>query len=97
MMHGGMCKCPHHVVNKVLMLLAWIAGILFFWSSWGARTSWGLDVLYWAWSVVGLVLMAKASKFCGCCGWGKMGMMKDGMMCKDENCGHKHDEQGRHM
>ncbi len=84
-MHG-MCKCPHHIVNKVLMLLAWIAGILFFWSSWDRRTFWGFDALYWAWSVVVLVLMAKASKFCGCCGMGMMGGKIEGeRVCSHEN------------
>lgn len=91
MMHGGMCKCPHHIVNKVLMVLAWVAGVLFFWSSWGTRTFWGFDALYWAWSTVVLVLMAKASMFCGYCGMDmgmKMGMggkmEDDKMMCNHE-------------
>ncbi len=103
MMHGGMCKCPHHIVNKVLMLLAWIAGVLFFWSSWGARTFWGFDALYWAWSVVVLVLMAKASKFCGCCGHGMMGKMEGGMCkcncgsCEGGKCNNMHGESHQHM
>ena len=88
-MHGN-CKCPHHIVNKALMVLAWVAGVLFFWSSWGVRTFWGFDALYWGWSVVVLVLMAKASKFCGCCKWGMgMGGKIEGskMMCShEESC-----------
>lgn len=86
-MHGGNCKCVHHMVSKLLMLLAWVAGVLFFWSSWGTRTFWGFDALYWAWSVVVLVLLAKASKFCGCCGWGgkMIGGAEGGkMMCSHE-------------
>lgn len=88
-MHGGMCKCPHHLVSKLLMVLAWAAGILFFWSSWGTRTFWGFDALYWAWSVVVLFLMGKASMVCGCCGMGKMmgmgsKMEDDKMMCSHE-------------
>lgn len=75
------------MVNKVLMVLVWVAGVLFFWSSWAVRTFWGFDALYWGWSVVVLVLMAKASMFCGCCKWG-MGMgskMEDGkMVCSHE-------------
>ncbi len=89
-MHGGNCKCPHHMMGKLLMVLAWVAGILFFWGSWGARTFWGFDALYWAWSVVVLVLLAKSTKFCGCCGMG-MGKMMSGMegkmMCShNEGC-----------
>ena len=85
-MHG-ICKCPHHLGNKVLMLLTWVAGILFFWSSWGMRTFWGFDALYWAWSVVILFVMAKSTMVCGCCKWG-MGKMDGGkMMCSHEmNC-----------
>lgn len=81
-MHGGICKCHHHKVNKLLMLLAWVAGILFFWGSWTGKLFWSFDPLYWAWSVVVLVLLAKASKFCGCCGWG-MGEKTEGskMLC----------------
>ena len=89
MMNSGNCRCLHHLFSKLLALLAWVAGVLFFWSSWGTRTFWGFDALYWAWSVVVLVLLAKASKFCGCCGMGmKMGMggkMEGGkMMCSHE-------------
>lgn len=86
-MHGVNCKCPHHIVNKVLVVLAWVAGVLFFWSSWGTRTFWGFDALYWAWSVVVLVLLAKASKFCGCYGMGMskmMGGMEEKNMCSHE-------------
>ena len=87
MMHGGMCKCPHHMVNKLLMVLAWIAGILFFWGSLAGRAFWGFEAMYWAWSVVVLVLLSKVSKNCGCC---KMGM---GMGCKMESgkmmCSHE--------
>ena len=86
MMHNGNCRCAHHVCTKVLMGLVWVAGILFFWSSWGVRTFWGFDALYWAWSVVVLSLMAFSSKLCGCCGM-KMGMgekMEGSKMCSHE-------------
>ena len=84
-MHRGNCKCPHYMVNKVLMLLVWVAGVLFFWSSWGTRTFWGFDALYWAWSVVVLSLMAFGSKFCGCCKLGMSGKAEGGkMMCSHE-------------
>ncbi len=81
-MHGGNCKCPHHMVNKLIMILAWVAGVLFFWASWAGRSFWGFDALYWAWSVVVLVLLAKVSKFCGCCGIGRgAGAGVDKNMC----------------
>ena len=89
MMNGGMCKCPHHIVDKVLACLAWVSAILFFWASWGNRMFWGFNANYWAWVVVILVLLSKTTKACGCCGW--HGMMKDGMTkdgMKDDMKGH---------
>jgi hypothetical protein len=86
-MHNN-CKCPHHIVNKVLMLLAWVAGILFFWGGLAGRDFWGLPALYWGWSVVVLVLLTQVSKACGCCKWGmKMGDKVEGgkMMCSHES------------
>ncbi len=77
----GNCNCGHHVVVKIMMVLSYVAGVLFFWASWGSRTFWGFDASYWAWSVVVLVLLAKVSKFCGCCGMGA-GMGKN--MCNHE-------------
>ena len=86
MMHGN-CKCFHHIVSKVLGLLAWVAGILFFWGSLSGRMFWGFDPGYWAWSVIILVLLMKTGMVCGCCGKGKMMSKMDGNMggmCKHE-------------
>lgn len=92
------------MVNKVLMVLAWVAGVLFFWTSWRGVAVWGFESLYYAWSVVVLVLLAKVSKFCGCCGWGKMGMGGKGDMCKCScgsceggKCNNTHGEFHQHM
>ena len=74
--------------GKLLTLLVWIAGVLFFWSSWGVRTFWGFDALYWGWSVVVLFVLSKSSTFCGCCrmGIGKMmGGMEGKMMCSHQS------------
>lgn len=68
MMQSDKCRCPHHAVTKVLVLLAWVSGILFFWSSWGTRVFWGFDAGYWAWTVVILVLLSKSVKCKCCCG-----------------------------
>lgn len=83
MHNGGMCGCPHHKVNKLLALLAWVAGILFFWTSWSESMVWGFNSAYYAWAVVVLVLLAKISMFCGCCGMGGSKMM-NGKMCSHE-------------
>jgi len=84
MMHGN-CKCFHHMVSKVLALLAWLAGILFFWGSLSGRMFWGFDAGYWAWSVIILVLLMKTGVVCGCCRKSMMGKMEGmGGMCKHE-------------
>lgn len=62
------CKCPHHWVNLVLMILVWVSGILFFWTSLRQVAVWGFESLYYAWAAVVLTLMNLASKHCGCCG-----------------------------
>lgn len=68
MMRSDNCRCPHHIVTKVLSLLAWVSGVLFFWSSLGSRAFWGFDAGYWAWTVVILVLLAKSTRgACRCC------------------------------
>jgi len=84
-MHNGNCGCYHHWCVKILMVLAWVAGILFFWTSWNNSMVWGFNSAYYAWTVVVLVLLAKVSMFCGCCGMGKMGgQMMGGKMCSHE-------------
>ena len=68
MMRSDKCRCGHHGFAKLVVLLAWISGVLFFWASWGTRTLWGFDAMYWAWSVVVLVLLAKSMQgVCRCC------------------------------
>ena len=68
MMSNDKCKCPHHMFAKLLVLLAWIAAVLFFWGSIAGRTFMGMDASYWAWSVVILVLLTKSMRgTCGCC------------------------------
>ena len=94
---GGMCKCPHHVVVKILYVLVWISAIGFWWAGWHGGWAWGMDQNYFFENIVVLMLLSFGSKFCGCCGWhGKMmmgtgdkmdgGMCKHGMDCKCNDC-----------
>lgn len=80
-MHGN-CKCPHHWAAKIMMVLIWVAGVIFFWTSLGVTTVWGFESLYYAWVVVVLSLMSFSMKNCGCCG--KMG--SSNMCSHDEGC-----------
>jgi len=61
------CRCVHHVVVKIIALLAWVSAVLFFWSSLGERAFFGFDAGYWAWTVVIFVLLSKTSTGCKCC------------------------------
>ncbi len=80
MMRSQNCRCPHHVVMKVMAVLAWISGILFFWSSWWPEGGtffwsvlktdpfWGFNPSYWPWVVIVLFLLSKTSRgVCKCC------------------------------
>lgn len=81
----GNCGCFHHWAVKVVAVLAWVAGVLFFWTSWRVTGFWGFEAPYWAWSVVVLVLLAKVSMFCGCChGWWGGKMMGSSKMCSHD-------------
>ncbi|MBI2674678.1 MAG: hypothetical protein HYX22_03015 [Candidatus Yanofskybacteria bacterium] len=66
-MYKGNCKCGHHWGEKILMLLVWVAGVIFFWSGLKGVPVWGYDPLFYAWSVVILSLMSFGMKHCGCC------------------------------
>ncbi len=90
-MHGN-CKCPHHWITKILGVLAWVAAVLFFWTSWKETLVWGFDAQTYFEHVVVLSLLIFGSVFCGCCHKGKMmgGMGNNDMggMCKHEmGCG----------
>lgn len=84
-MYHGNCKCPHHWVVKILMLLVWVAGVVFFWSGLKGVMVWGYDPLFYAWSVVVLSLMMFSCKVCGCCDWGKMSGKVDSKMCSHQS------------
>ena len=85
-MYHGNCKCGHHWVEKVMAALVWVAGVLFFWTSWKMVAVWGFEAPYYAWVVVVLSLMAFSMKWCGCCGRGMMGGKMEGgkMVCSHE-------------
>ena len=78
------CKCFHHWVVKVVVSLAWLAGVLFFWTSFAGKVIWGFESIYYAWVVVVLSLLTIISKYCGCCE--KMTGSMSGMCGHDQNC-----------
>jgi len=51
-----------NLVKKIFMVLIWISGILFFWTSIGSTVVFGFESLYYAWVVVVLTLMSISLK-----------------------------------
>ena len=86
MMHGN-CRCFHHWITKLMAALVWLSGLAFLWTSWKGVMVWGFDAEMYFEQVVVLALLAFSTKFCGCCGKGKMMSQMDGGMggmCKHE-------------
>ncbi len=82
------CRCGHHVVSKILVVLAWVAAIMFWWMEWKNGTMGSSQTLFS--NVVILSLLAFGTRFCRCCHGGDANMMtKDGMKC--EGCDGKSD------
>lgn len=67
----------HNKGAKVLHLLAWVAGVLFFWTMFKGTMIYGLSSMDYAASVVVLILLAKT------CGGYRHGMM-GGKVCSHE-------------
>ena len=66
MMHYQ-CKCPHHLVARVFRVLSGLAALGFFVVVFRKATflGWGADIYFM--SAIMLVVMALATKSCGCC------------------------------
>ena len=94
-MHGN-CKCGHHIVSKILVVLAWISAIAFWWASCKSTMVWGIDSSTWFNHVVVFVLLAFSTKFCGCCWKGKMmnnmNCSCNCTSCEGGKCGGTHSE-----
>lgn len=102
MMHHGNYKCFHHVCAKVLVGLAWVAAVLFFWTGWKTGLVWGVSAEGYFRVVVVLVLLAFSTKFCGCCKKAMVAHNEASCSCTcDEcaggKCGGMHSEGHRHM
>ena len=100
-MHGN-CKCGHHWCAKVLVVLAWVSAILFWWTGWKDVAVWGTNADGFFKAVVVFVLLAFTTKYCGCCA--KYSMGKSGASCacgcgecNGGKCGGMHNEGHRHM
>ncbi len=95
-MHGN-CKCPHHMIVKLLMVLVWVSAILFWWASWKVQSAGRLGADHLFKEVIVFTLLAFSKKFCGCCR--KAMMMHGGMSCpacEGKGGEHTHGDHG-HM
>jgi len=66
MMDKGMCKCPHH---KIVPLMVFIIGLLFFLNVLNILTTSALNML-WPIALMIAGLMKMMSRKCKCCGGG---------------------------
>ena len=90
----GCCGCPHHWVVKILAVLVWVSGVLFFWTSLRGVAVWGFESLYYAWTTVVLSLLILSSRVCDCCVFGRGGWWKTGETDKTDHhemCTHQPD------
>jgi hypothetical protein len=77
------CKCIHHWIPTIMMVLIWLMGISFFSAVLKNGTLFGLESSFYAWSVVVLAVMGWYCDFCGCCCNGKS--CGNCYVCKSEN------------
>lgn len=68
----GHCKCFHHIVAKVLVVLMWLSAVAFWYVGWKDVLFWGKDAEHWFRDVVIFGFLAFGTFFCGCCGKDKM-------------------------
>ena len=85
-MMEGNCKCPHHGVLKVVVVLTWLAALGFWWATAFKQTLFWMDASHFFMDVVIFGVLVYVSKFCGCCGKGG-GMCEHGNSCKCGDCG----------
>lgn len=64
----GTCKCPHHKIEKLFMLLAWLAGISFWIALWKDGVFWNVSSDVWFQHVIVFSLLLFGMSWCGCCG-----------------------------
>jgi len=64
------CKCFHHGLNKVIVVLVWLSALGFWWATTFKMTFLWMDSQLFFMDVVILSLLLLTSKFCGCCGKG---------------------------
>ena len=84
------CKCLHHGLNKVIVLLVWFSAVGFWWATVFKQTLLWMDSEHFFQDVIILGVLVLVSKDCGCCGAsvksGGVGVCSHGLGCKCEDC-----------
>ena len=83
---GEHCKCFHHGLVKVMVVVAWLSAIGFWWATAFKQTLLWMDAEHFFKDVVMLSLLVFVSKYCGCCRKG-MNMCSHEGSCKCGDCG----------
>lgn len=86
-MHDNNCKCFHHGVVKVFVVLAWASALGFWWATAFKTTFLWMDSSHFFMDVVVLVLLVLSTKYCGCCGMGGSNTCSHNDGCKCGDCG----------
>lgn len=88
-MHCLGCKCSHHFIAKIFVLLIWLSAFGFWWFSWKGGQIWWMDAEHFFKDVVIFGFLVFSMKFCNCCEMGKMmggNTCKHAMDCKCGDC-----------
>ena len=67
-MEGGVCKCGHHKIEKLMMVLAWLAAIAFWVALWKDGVFWNTSSDIWFQHVIVFSLLLFGMSWCWCCG-----------------------------
>ena len=81
----GNCKCFHHGITKVLVVLIGLSALGFWWATAFKTHFLWMDGEHFFKDVVVLALLMFSSKFCGCCKRGMASSMGGGNTCSHES------------
>ncbi len=79
-MHGEHCRCVHHVLAKILVVLVWLSAIAF-WVAVKRGLAWNMTPDEWFYQVVVFGILALSTLVCRCCCYKMMKGNHGGMSC----------------
>lgn len=85
-MMEGNCKCFHHGLVRIFVVLAWLSALGFWWASAFKQTLLWMDSNHFFMDVVIFGVLVLVSRYCGCC-WDAGKRCSHDMGCKCGDCG----------